>query len=104
MPKFVYAVWYDVDPSVEEEWEEWMSSKHVPEVVERGGFLGAKRYVVKEGGEAMPRHVTLYQAKDGESLKRYFEGPGAELREDYRARFGEKSRITRMILEETSSF
>ena len=103
MPRFVYAVWYDVDPSVEDEWDRWMASTHVPDVVEKGGFLGAKRYVVREGGETLPKHATFYQAPDRESLKKYFDGPGAELRAEYQRRFGGSSRLTRMVLEETSS-
>lgn len=101
MAKILYIVWYDVDPSVEAEWDRWMSSTHVPEVVEKGNFLGAKRYVVREGSSA--RFATFYQAKDLESLKVYLEGPSKALRDDYNKRFGETTQLTRTLLEETHS-
>lgn len=101
MARFVYAVWYDVDPTVEAEWDKWMNSTHVPDVVDKGGFLGAKRYVLREGGVA--KHVTLYEASDYASLRRYLDGPAQALREDYLRHFGEKTRLTRMILEESYS-
>ena len=101
MPRILYIVWYEVDPSVEAEWDEWMSSTHVPQVVQSGNFLGAKRYLVKEGSPA--RFATFYEARDQETLQRYFDGPSKGLREDYNKRFGEKTKITRTFLEEKHS-
>ncbi len=101
MSKLLYAVWCDLSPSIEQEWENWMRNTHVPEVVRAGGFLGAKMYSVKEGGES--RRVTIYEAKDAGALQRYIEGPANSLREDYRKRFGGTTKLTRMVLEETYS-
>jgi hypothetical protein len=99
--RILYIVWYEVDPSVEAEWDGWMSSIHVPEVVKSGNFLGAKRYRVKEGNPA--KYATFYEARDPETLQAYFDGPSKALREDYNRRFGEKTKITRTFLEETYS-
>ncbi len=101
MPRVLYAVWCDVSPSVEAEWDRWMRSTHVPEVVHAGAFLGAKMYSVKEGGAA--RRVTIYEARDSGSLKAYLEGPAERLREDYQKQFGDRTKLTRMVLEETYS-
>ena len=101
MPRILYIVWYEVDPSVEAEWDSWMSSTHVPKVVTSGNFLGAKRYVVKEGSTA--RFATFYEARDNETLQKYFNGPSKALREDYNKRFGDKTKIMRTFLEESSS-
>jgi uncharacterized protein DUF4286 len=100
--RILYIVWYEVDPSVEAEWNGWMNSTHVPEVVKNGNFLGAKRYAVKEGSSA--RFATFYEARDAGTLQAYFDGPSKALREDYNRRFGEKTKITRTFLEETDSF
>jgi len=99
--RFLYIVWYSVDPSVEVEWDRWMNSTHVPEVVERGNFLGAKRYAVKEGSSSS--HATFYLAKDLQSLRAFFDGPAKELQQDYDERFGQTTQITRTLLEETHS-
>lgn len=101
MPKILYIVWYEVDPSVEAEWDAWMSSSHIPQVVQSGNFLGAKRYTVREGSSA--RFATFYEARDSETLQAYFDGPSKALREDYNKRFGDKTKITRTFLEETYS-
>ena len=99
MARTLYIVWYEVDPSVEAEWDKWMRSTHVPEVVKRGNFLGARRYAVREGSSSS--HATFYEAKDRESLQRYLDGPSKAMREDYSKHFGEKTKITRTVLEET---
>jgi hypothetical protein len=98
MTEVLYTVWYEVDASVESEWNSWMESTHVPEVVKTGGFLGAKRYRVVEG--LLSKYATFYLAKDMKSLKSYLDGPAKELREEYRAKFGSKSKVTRVVLEE----
>lgn len=78
-----------------------MRKTHVPEVVRAGGFLGAKMYSAKEG--AVARRVTIYEAKDAEALQSYLAGPAKSLREDYQKRFGDRTKLTRMVLEETYS-
>ncbi|MDV3277923.1 MAG: DUF4286 family protein [Nitrososphaerales archaeon] len=102
MPKVLYTVWFEIDPAVEAEWEKWMRSVHVPQVVRAGSFKGAKMYSVKEGRSA--KHAMIYEAKDSAALKSYLDGPAKALREDYMKHFGEKSKLTRMVLEETFSF
>ena len=99
MAKVLYIVWYEVDPSVEKEWDAWMSSVHVPEVVKLGNFVTARMYLVKEGSTA--RFATMYEAPDQATLQKYLEGPSQAVREDYSKRFGAKTRITRTFLEET---
>lgn len=101
MARILYVVWYDVDPSIEAEWNKWMNSTHIPEVVKSGNFLGAKRYIVKEGSSA--RYATFYEARDQKTLQTYFDGPSKALREDYNKRFGDTTKITRTFLEEVYS-
>ena len=102
MPRVLHAVWCDVDPQVEKEWESWMRNFHIPEVIKAGAFLGAKMYVLRDDGPA--NRVTIYEARDPAVLKDYLNGPSKKLREDYQSRFGSTSRLTRMVLEETFSF
>jgi hypothetical protein len=101
MSKVLYTVWYDVDSEIEADWITWMETTHIPAVIRNGNFIGAKRYRVVEGSPA--RYVTFYEAKDSASLKKYLDGPAKELREDYQKRFGSKSKLTRILLEEISS-
>jgi hypothetical protein len=100
MGQVLYTVWCELDPEVGSEWAAWMDGTHIPAVVSAGGFLGAKRYRVVEGSPS--RYVTVYEAKDFASLKRYLDGPAKELREDYQRRYGSRSKLTRIILEQTT--
>ncbi len=101
MPRLIYAVWCDLDRSVEEEWERWMRSTHIPQVLKAGGFVGAKVFAVKE--DDTRKWVTMYEATDHAALQAYFEGPARRLREDYQKHFGDRTRLTRMVLEEKYS-
>jgi hypothetical protein len=102
MSKVLYTVWYDIDAEFESEWITWMDRTHIPAVVRGGCFIKAERYKVVEGSHS--RYVTFYEAKDSASLRKYLDGPAKELREDYQSRFGSRSKLTRVILEEIPSF
>ena len=101
MTRVLYTVWFELDPSVEAEWEKWMRSVHVPQVVRAGRFAGARLYSVTEGGTF--KHAVAYEAGDAATVKAYVEGPAKALREDYRKHFGGRSKLTRMTLEESFS-
>jgi hypothetical protein len=101
MAKALYTVWFEIDPAVETEWEKWMRTVHVPEAVRAGRFIGARVFSVREGGTF--KRAVIYEAKDLAAIRAYIEGPGKAIREDYQKHFGEKSKLTRMILEESFS-
>jgi hypothetical protein len=64
------ALWNDVDPARDAEYDVWHTFEHVPERVGIEGFLAARRYVARERPD--DRYFTLY---DVESLG-VFAGPG----------------------------
>jgi hypothetical protein len=97
--KMLYMVWIDIDPAVEDEWNRWQRETHVPEVAEKGNFLSARRFVVTEGN-APGKYVNVYEAKDEETFKKYIEGPGKALREDYAKHYGKASKLTRIVVQE----
>jgi len=63
------ALWNDIAPAREAEYDQWHSLEHVPERVAATGIHGARRYVNRE--RASHRYFTLY---DVESLA-VFESP-----------------------------
>ncbi len=101
--RILYTVWADVDKEVEEDWNRWCETRHIPDVMRKGGFIRARRFRVRDG-PAPGRYVTIYEAEDAESLERYLAGPAKALREDYDRRYGSKGKLSRMVLEEISSF
>jgi hypothetical protein len=70
------ALWNDVDPALEAEYEAWHAGEHVPERLTVPGMLWACRY----GRQAAPRYLTLYGLRDaavlqGEAYQRLLREP-----------------------------
>lgn len=55
------ALWNDIAPQREAEYDQWHTLEHVPERVSVDGFLGARRYVNRV--RTSHRYFTLYQTQ-----------------------------------------
>jgi hypothetical protein len=53
------ALWNDVDPAFDEQYNRWHADEHVPERLTVPGILWGHRYGTG-AGERMPRYLTLY--------------------------------------------
>ena len=53
------ALWNDVDPARDAEYNDWHTQEHVPERVGIPGFLSGRRYVAAE--RSVDRYFTLYE-------------------------------------------
>lgn len=51
-----------IDSAVEEEWNHWYNSIHVPEVMACPGFLSARRLVSEEEGEK--KYIAIYELEN----------------------------------------
>jgi hypothetical protein len=56
------ALWNDIDPDVEADYERWHTLEHVPERVGIPGFLAGRRYRSDAAGQT--RYFTLYVVND----------------------------------------
>lgn len=65
-PAAVLALWNDVDPARDSEYEHWHAVEHAPERVWVPGFLGATRYARCVGNS--PQYFTLYEMAGLEAL------------------------------------
>ncbi|MDG6904736.1 MAG: DUF4286 family protein [Nitrososphaerota archaeon] len=99
--KVLYLAWVDVEPKIEDAWNKWMNEVHVPEVLKEGRFDNARRFVIEEG-EAPGKYVNMYEAKDLNTYKAYFDGPNVGIRTRYAALYGETTKVKRTILRELS--
>ncbi len=97
--RVMYMVWIDVDQYIEEEWNEWQKEAHIPEVVVKGNFLSARRFVVMEGN-ALGKYLNVFEAKDMEGYRKSIEGPGKALIEDHEKRYGKATKVTGIVVEE----
>lgn len=61
------ALWNDVDPATDAEYNDWHANEHVPERLTVPGMLWGRRYA-KADGIGMPRYLTLYGLRDAAVL------------------------------------
>jgi hypothetical protein len=55
------AVWTDVAPEAEAEFNEWYNTEHIPQLLEVPGFISGRRYQAVDG---KPRYLALYELAD----------------------------------------
>jgi hypothetical protein len=58
-------LWLDVAPELERETDAWYIDEHMPERIDFGGYLRARRYDAIEG---TPRYLTLFEARTPSAL------------------------------------
>jgi len=58
-------LWLDVAPELERETDAWYIDEHMPERIDFGGYLRARRYDAIEGA---PRYLTLFEARTPSAL------------------------------------
>ena len=59
------ALWLDVAPELDGETDGWYIDEHMPERIDIGGYLRARRYVAIEG---QPAYLTLFEAQTPAAL------------------------------------
>ena len=61
MGEGLLAIWNDIDPALEDDYNLWHTQEHLPERIGTEGFLAGRRYV--NPGLAQQRYFTLYEAQ-----------------------------------------
>ncbi|HSW03505.1 hypothetical protein [Aquabacterium sp.] len=61
------ALWNDVDPALDAQYNEWHAQEHVPERLTVPGILWGRRYR-RSSADAAPLYLTLYGLRDAEVL------------------------------------
>jgi hypothetical protein len=59
------VLWLDVAPELDRETDGWYIDEHMPERIDIGGYLRARRYVALEG---TPAYLTLFEAQTPAAL------------------------------------
>ena len=85
LPPGVMAVWHDLEPGHEPEFEAWYRRQHIPERLQQPGFLEARRYVAENGS---PRYCAFY----------WLESIAALSTPQYLDRLAQPTRWTRRIM------
>lgn len=79
-------------PEAEKDYNEWVNEKHIPEILETPGAMGASRYKLMpdETGDP-PKYVIIWQWESEEALKAYDASPHrVALVQDFKDRFGDR--------------
>jgi hypothetical protein len=66
--KGVLAVWNDIAPDVEADYNDWYTNQHLPERVGIPGFLRGRRFRRVDDAASGPRYFTLYEVEDNAVL------------------------------------
>ena len=60
------AVWTDIAPEAEREFNDWYNTEHIPQLLGVPGFLSGRRYQAVDGE---PKYLALYDLTDAEVMK-----------------------------------
>jgi hypothetical protein len=97
---YTYNVTVSVDPSIHEEWLEWMLRTHMPEVLATGMFVDATLHEVMVDEESGPTYAAQYRFHDLEDLQLYQQVHAPGLQEKSASKYGSKALAFRTILRE----
>jgi hypothetical protein len=61
-----HIVLVDVDPEVEEAFNDWYDNVHIPDILACPGWLSARRAICLEGG---PKYVAVYEITGPEAYE-----------------------------------
>lgn len=83
----LYNVTVSVDPSIAEEWLEWMRAKHIPDVMSTGCFIESRLSRVNAYEEEGVTYAITYLSLNQERLKEYQEVHAPLLQEEHSERY-----------------
>ena len=97
----LYNITIAIDPSVEEEWLQWMHEKHIPEVMDTGKFTeyGLFRVVASGEGEDLTSYSMKFYGEGMKELQLYADIHAPELQQKMNQRWPDKLVTFRTILE-----
>src|SRR5437016_9265430 len=84
-----------------EEWDDWHTHVHMPEVVSQPQVRRARKYRVDDDNtpvEWLSQFVTVYEFDSWDDWESYNKGPeAARLRAEYAERYGATGKISRQV-------
>ena len=96
----VYNVTVNIDPSIHQEWLDWMLTKHIPEVMATGCFLENKVLkLLKETENDGYTYAFQYLCESQAKLEEYQKNYAPQLQKDHTSRYENKFVAFRTVLE-----
>lgn len=101
----IYNVTINIDDTVHNQWVQWMTEKHIPEMLQLGKFTTAKmvKVLIKEemGGTT---YSVQYTTESMEMLQRYYNEDAPKMSEEGLKLFADKMVAFRTELEVVKEF
>ena len=99
--KYIVFTWVPDDKL--DEWNEWQTNEHIPDVLGTGHIRAARKYRVADNslpGTWQPQYATVYELDSMTDLDAYLAGPATLMRQKQAERYGAIGKIARMVLVE----
>ena len=97
----LYNVTVGIDKDVEQEWLQYMRTKHIPDVLKTGMFVSHRMFkVLHDQEDGTISYSIQYFAKSIEHVNQYLEVFAPVLIEQHKQRFANKHVAFRTLLEE----
>lgn len=100
----IYNVTVNIDEDVHDEWIEWMSTKHIQEVMDTGLFIEARLSRILAEEEGGRSYSIQYLCQDMQTLERYQAEHAPRLQEDHTRKYEGKFVAFRTILRLDKTF
>ena len=97
--RITYEVTLEPDPAILRDFEAWLEY-HADEMIALPGFTGATIHKGEDPETGAALRIVRYQLEDRAALQRYLEEFAPRMRAEGIARFGDRFRATRRIVEE----
>ncbi len=102
--QIIYNVTVSIDPSVEQDWVNWMQTIHIPEVMETGCFLEGRISKLNNEEEGACTYAMTYVAYSEEDLAAYHRDHAPRLQVDHKKRYEGKFAAFRSTLNVVQHF
>ena len=102
-PRLQYLVFTWAPEEVLEEWNEWHTNVHIPNVLKTPQMRAARKYRLAQAalpGDWPFQYVTIYELNSMADFEAYRSGPGIALRKEHDDRWGDVVRIARILIRE----
>ncbi|MDX1665917.1 MAG: DUF4286 family protein [Saprospiraceae bacterium] len=96
----IYNVTVKVDREIDEDWREWMKSKHIPDVMDTGKFSDFRlcRLLGQEEEDGVT-YAVQYYGRDMDAIREYQELHAPDLQAEHRNRYGDRYVAFRTLLQ-----
>ncbi len=101
--RVLYYIFTWVPEEILEEWNDWHTNVHIPNVLKAPQMRAAKKYRLRQAtfpGDWQPQYVTIYELDSFADFEAYRAGPGVALRAEHDAMYGDVERIARVVVRE----